>query len=59
MSQDVVTKDGHVDPLDSIEESEYPSGLRLTAIIVALVLSIFLASLDTVRMNRHSSCLQF
>ncbi|KAF7535305.1 hypothetical protein G7054_g5504 [Neopestalotiopsis clavispora] len=47
MSQDVATKDGHVDPLDSIEESEYPNGLRLTAIIVALVLSIFLASLDT------------
>ncbi|KAI2615579.1 putative gliotoxin efflux pump [Hypoxylon sp. NC1633] len=31
----------------TIEEHEYPSGLRLTAIVAALVLSIFLASLDT------------
>ncbi|KAI1347165.1 putative gliotoxin efflux pump [Xylaria sp. FL0043] len=39
---------GEVDAIDDIiDESEYPGGLRLTAIIVALVLSIFLASLDT------------
>ncbi|KAH8764815.1 MFS multidrug transporter-like protein [Diaporthe sp. PMI_573] len=47
MSQDAAAKDGEVDPLDNIEQSEYPGGLWLTAIIVALVLSIFLASLDT------------
>ncbi|OCL09521.1 putative gliotoxin efflux pump [Glonium stellatum] len=35
------------DPFDNIEEHEYPGGLRLAAIVVALVLSIFLASLDT------------
>ncbi|KAG8162085.1 hypothetical protein KVR01_007850 [Diaporthe batatas] len=35
------------DPLDSIAQSEYPGGPRLAAIITALVLSIFLASLDT------------
>lgn len=52
MSEDAVAKDGEVDPLDTIEESEYPGPLRLTAIIVALVLSIFLASLDTVRQNQ-------
>jgi hypothetical protein len=36
-------------PPDTIEEHEYPKGLRLTAIVTALVLSIFLASLDLVR----------
>ncbi|KAI9649177.1 hypothetical protein NHQ30_001745 [Ciborinia camelliae] len=35
------------DPLDNIEEHEYPGGLRLAAIVAALILSIFLASLDT------------
>jgi MFS family permease len=34
------------DPLENIEESEYPSGLKLGAIVLALTLSIFLASLD-------------
>ncbi|KAF2113825.1 DNA repair protein RAD50 [Lophiotrema nucula] len=33
-------------PEDGIDESEYPSGLRLAAILMALVFSIFLASLD-------------
>ncbi|KAH9904693.1 putative gliotoxin efflux pump [Xylariomycetidae sp. FL2044] len=32
---------------DTIEEHEYPGTLRLTSIVVALVLGIFLASLDT------------
>ncbi|KAI1335898.1 putative gliotoxin efflux pump [Xylariaceae sp. FL0016] len=41
------TNNGEVAPLDAIEEHEYPGGLRLTAIVIALVLSIFLASLDT------------
>lgn len=42
--------DGETDgALENIDEDEYPGGLRLTAIVVALVLSIFLASLDTVR----------
>ncbi|KAF2708719.1 putative MFS transporter [Pleomassaria siparia CBS 279.74] len=31
---------------DEIQDHEYPSGFRLVAIVVALVLSIFLASLD-------------
>ncbi|KAI0870190.1 putative gliotoxin efflux pump [Hypoxylon argillaceum] len=40
--------DGETDgALENIDEDEYPGGLRLTAIVVALVLSIFLASLDT------------
>jgi hypothetical protein len=51
MSKDAAVKDGESGPFDSIEEREYPSGLRLTAILVALVLSIFLASLDTVRQD--------
>lgn len=33
-------------PVEIIEEHEYPAGLRLAAIVVALVLAIFLASLD-------------
>jgi hypothetical protein len=56
MSKDVAAEDGHADPLDSIEESEYPGGLKLTAIIIALVLSIFLASLDTVHSARSGCC---
>jgi hypothetical protein len=40
-----------VGPPDTIEEHEYPKGLRLIAIVTALVLSIFLASLDTVRQD--------
>lgn len=51
MSRVVTAKDGEVDPLDTIEQSEYPGILRLTAIIIALVLSIFLGSLDTVRQD--------
>ncbi|KAK8091772.1 Efflux pump [Apiospora hydei] len=49
MSTNVVVEDGNGDtgPLEAIEDYEYPGGLRLTAIVVALVLSIFLASLDT------------
>lgn len=54
MSKDTVAKDGEVDLPSTIEDSEYPGGLRLTAIITALVLSIFLASLNTVR---RSKCL--
>ncbi|KAI0199361.1 putative gliotoxin efflux pump [Astrocystis sublimbata] len=47
-SKDAVVEDREVnDALDHIDEDEYPGGLRLTAIVVALVLSIFLASLDT------------
>lgn len=52
MSQDASAKGGEVDPLDTIEQSEYPGALRLAAIIIALVLSIFLASLDTVRQDQ-------
>ncbi|PVI07065.1 major facilitator superfamily transporter [Periconia macrospinosa] len=33
-------------PEDEIDESEYPKGMRFWSIVVALVLSIFLASLD-------------
>lgn len=40
MNPDVVD-----DPLDNIEEHEYPSGFRLAAIVAALILSIFLVSL--------------
>jgi hypothetical protein len=32
------------DPVDAIQEHEYPAGLRFVAIIIALVLSIFLVS---------------
>jgi hypothetical protein len=46
---DKTKQDGNdADPLEQIEEHEYPGGLRLAAIVGALVLSIFLASLDTV-----------
>ncbi|KAK7917793.1 hypothetical protein PG985_011401 [Apiospora marii] len=48
MAADAAVEEGDASPLDAIEEHEYPDGLRLTAIVVALVLSIFLASLDTV-----------
>lgn len=54
MSKDAAAENGEVDPLSTIDDSEYPGGLRLAAIIAALVLSIFLASLDTVR---RSKCL--
>ncbi|KAK8022522.1 Bcmfs1 [Apiospora rasikravindrae] len=47
MSTNAVVDDDDVGPLDAIEEHEYPGGMRLTAIVFALVLSIFLASLDT------------
>ncbi|KAK8102080.1 hypothetical protein PG984_015226 [Apiospora sp. TS-2023a] len=47
MSTNAAVEDGDVSPLDAIEDHEYPGGLRLAAIVVALVLSIFLASLDT------------
>ncbi|KAI1844176.1 hypothetical protein JX266_009660 [Neoarthrinium moseri] len=47
MSKETVVVDGEAGAFDSIEEHEYPGGLRLTAIVAALVLSIFLASLDT------------
>ncbi|KAK7937727.1 uncharacterized protein PG986_014595 [Apiospora aurea] len=50
MSTNAAVDDDDVGPLDAIEEHEYPGGLRLTAIVVALVLSIFLASLDTVNL---------
>lgn len=40
-------------PLENIEEHEYPSGCRFAAIVTALVLSIFLASLDTVRQREN------
>ncbi|KAF2117287.1 putative efflux pump antibiotic resistance protein [Lophiotrema nucula] len=46
-SKEASEKDEDYNPLENIEENEYPGGLRLTAIVVALVLSIFLASLDT------------
>ena len=49
MSKDAVAKQGEIGAVDAIDEQEYPGGLRLTAIVAALVLSIFLASLDTVR----------
>ncbi|KAI1292592.1 putative gliotoxin efflux pump [Xylaria venustula] len=47
-STEIVVGDGdNDDAVDDINEDEYPGGLRLIAILVALVLSIFLASLDT------------
>ncbi|KAI1652829.1 major facilitator superfamily domain-containing protein [Daldinia decipiens] len=47
MSKKVVVEDGEADQFQTIEEHEYPGGLHLAAIVAALVLSIFLASLDT------------
>ncbi|KAJ4295648.1 hypothetical protein N0V90_007661 [Kalmusia sp. IMI 367209] len=47
MSDETKQGDNDADPLEQIEEHEYPGGLRLAAIVGALVLSIFLASLDT------------
>ncbi|KAL9620402.1 MAG: hypothetical protein Q9160_005102 [Pyrenula sp. 1 TL-2023] len=47
MAQEAAAKEGELDPVHTVEEDEYPGGLRLTAIVAALVLSIFLASLDT------------
>ncbi|KAI0116204.1 putative gliotoxin efflux pump [Hypoxylon sp. NC0597] len=47
MPKEEAVEDGNADLSQTIEEHEYPSGLRLTAIVAALVLSIFLASLDT------------
>ncbi|KAF2866140.1 major facilitator superfamily transporter [Massariosphaeria phaeospora] len=41
------SSDSHVVlPEDEVDESEYPTGLRFWMIVVALVFSIFLASLD-------------
>lgn len=48
MSDKTKQGDNDVDPLEQIEEHEYPGGPRLAAIVGALALSIFLASLDTV-----------
>jgi hypothetical protein len=48
MSDKTKQGDNDADPLEQIEQHEYPGGLRLAAIVGALVLSIFLASLDTV-----------
>ena len=44
--QDVNEKDGKLDDDDEEDENEYPTGLRMAAIILALVLGIFLVSLD-------------
>ena len=44
--QDVDDKDGKPDDDDEEDEKEYPTGLRMAAIILALVLGIFLVSLD-------------
>ena len=48
MSDKTKQGDNDADPLEQIEEHEYPGRLRLAAIVGTLVLSIFLASLDTV-----------
>ncbi|KAI1416786.1 putative gliotoxin efflux pump [Hypoxylon sp. FL1857] len=45
--EEAVVEDGGTGLVQTIEEDEYPSGLRLAAIVAALILSIFLASLDT------------
>ncbi|KAI1775688.1 putative gliotoxin efflux pump [Hypoxylon cercidicola] len=47
MSKEAVIEDGEAGAIQTIEDHEYPGGLRLTAIVAALILSIFLASLDT------------
>jgi hypothetical protein len=39
-----ITNEVAHDPVDNIEEHEYPGGLRIAAIVAALVLSIFLVS---------------
>lgn len=39
-----ITNEVAHDAVENIEEHEYPSGLRLAAIVAALVLSIFLVS---------------
>jgi hypothetical protein len=59
MSKGDAASDVDVDPLDTIEEHEYPDGLRLAAIVTALVLSIFLASLDTVRQDQMTYAFGF
>lgn len=36
---------------DELDKTEYPKGVRLLAVVLALVLSIFLVALDMVRAN--------
>ncbi|KAF1970507.1 MFS general substrate transporter [Bimuria novae-zelandiae CBS 107.79] len=48
MSHETEQSDNVTDPVEHIEDHEYPEGFRLAAIVGALVLSIFLASLDTI-----------
>lgn len=38
---------------EELDDSEYPKGLRLLAVVVALVLSIFLVALDMVGPHHH------
>lgn len=40
---------------DELSEDEYPSGIKMVFIVVALVLSIFLLSLDMVRFKHPAS----
>lgn len=40
--------DGTVDGGDELSEDEYPSGIKMFFIVLALVLSVFLFSLDLV-----------
>mgnify|MGYP000959005701 CR=1 FL=1 len=40
--------DGTVDGADELSEDEYPSGIKMFFIVLALVLSVFLFSLDLV-----------
>jgi hypothetical protein len=54
MPREPEQSDEITEPLEHIEDSEYPEGLRLAAIVGALILSIFLASLDTV--NTKTRC---
>jgi hypothetical protein len=41
------------EPSEEVDESEYPQGARLIFVVVALVLSIFLVSLDLVSPSRR------
>jgi hypothetical protein len=42
------TLDGTLESQDEVDLSEYPSGMKMAFIVIALVLSIFLVALDMV-----------
>jgi hypothetical protein len=41
-------KDNNTNGSDDVDESDYPTGFRLLFVVVALILAIFLTSLDFV-----------